>query len=151
MTFLLFSCQNQGETREEKIESDFKNQDAAEPILIALEEHNSNHGRYPDNLNDLIPIFLSEVPKTINGKEFEYSLDKVDRYMFCFNRYEPNLSGCCYYRYLETWDCTPGHTENNTFEILFTLASLLTIILLVVYVAVLGVRSLTSKPKSPIQ
>ncbi len=81
----------------------------ASEILTALESYQRDHGRFPNELGDLAPTYLEEVPKTAGRQDFTYTPDVTDGYHLCFDY--PSRSTCCYIQRLAAWDCSPGSPE----------------------------------------
>lgn len=86
-------------------------QTQASDILLALENYQRDHGRFPNELDDLAPTYLEEVPKTTGRQDFAYTLDVADGYHLCFAY--PSRSTCCYIQRLAAWDCSPGSPETK--------------------------------------
>ena len=83
-------------------------------IIQKIEAFYSEHGKYPDSLEDLIPKYLDEVPVTINGDPFRYQLNQVNIYILSFKVVRHDLpTSCGYLRNIETWDCSHGVESNN--------------------------------------
>ena len=84
------------------------NQELAEPILLAIERYEEEHGYLPEGLSSLLPTYLSAIPKTVKGQDFRYELHDIDRYYLCFDVLTKPSVGCCYYGSLDFWDCSMG-------------------------------------------
>jgi hypothetical protein len=84
------------------------NEGLAEPILMAIERYDEEHGHPPEELSSLLPAYLSAIPKTVGGQDFRYELNDIDRYYLCFDVLSKPSVGCCYYGRLDFWDCSMG-------------------------------------------
>lgn len=82
------------------------NEELADPILIAIERYEEDHGYRPEELSSLLPAYLSAIPITVGGQDFRYELDDIDRYYLCFDVLGKPSVGCCYGSRLEFWDCS---------------------------------------------
>lgn len=92
----------------------------AETIIIAIDQYQLDHGEFPDSLDLLVPDYLTGIPGTIRGGDFEYypfhDSDRGDDYELCF--YDDTTRstdyGCCYMWWFDNppnydgWDCTQG-------------------------------------------
>jgi len=56
-----------------KRERDRARRAAASELLVALEAYHSEVGRYPENLEELVPSFISGMPGGADGHEIGYS------------------------------------------------------------------------------
>ncbi len=82
----------------------------AHQILVALEAYEADRGGYPKRLELLLPTYLSSIPPTSSGSEFEYERDdRYDEgYYLCFDTTGYIDNRCCFHRRLCIWDCSPG-------------------------------------------
>ena len=73
-------------------------------IIPAVQNYFSDHGKMPDNLQQLVPQYLPVVPKTKEGKEYSYSPGKGPQdFRMQFRNKE--LLGQCYNDYgTNKWD-----------------------------------------------
>lgn len=78
----------------------------AEPILVAIDRYDDEHGHLPQQMESLLPTYLPAIPKTVAGQEFRYELHHIDGYYLCFDVVSKPSVGCCYYHRLEFWDCS---------------------------------------------
>ncbi len=102
LLFGVSGCQND-------VNDNRDNQVVAQPIIIALNEYQQqNNDEYPQDLNDLVPDYLTALPKTIRGEEFQYYPDENEGYYLCFGIGTKGKYGCCYNQRLASWDCTNG-------------------------------------------
>jgi hypothetical protein len=68
--------------------------------------------RYPERLDELIPLYLEEIPITITGQEYEDIVTEEFDYMLVFNvSRNGNVWFCGYLRDMELWDF--GRTNNH--------------------------------------
>jgi hypothetical protein len=66
------------------IERSRNNQELAKPIIQAIDQNISDEGKYPTDLENLIPTYLLEMPAMDNGKSFDYFSDTIDGYENCY-------------------------------------------------------------------
>lgn len=78
-------------------------------IVRALGQYHQDFGRFPKQLSDLEPSYLTAVPLTSADEEFTYDLNDLAGYRLCFTykRSLANQSLCCYNHYHEFWECAP--------------------------------------------
>ena len=84
------------------------NKKIAEQIINALANYSQDNRRFPSQLADLVPHYLSNIPVTAEGAEFFYKSDMVVEYYLCFENSFEKIPGCCYIPQHELWDCTRG-------------------------------------------
>jgi hypothetical protein len=82
------------------------NQERGNKIVQAINDYQREQGQFPKQLDLLVPNYLSEIPKTISGYDFEYGLDDLDGYYLGFDIQRGN--GCGYAPRFQVWDCTGG-------------------------------------------
>ena len=85
-------------------------QEIAVSIIDSLSKYEQDNNHFPEGLEDLVPLYISEIPKTIRGTSFNYRLDNFVGYYLCFGnsakkRFEE--FGCCYNPEFH-WECIPG-------------------------------------------
>jgi len=90
-----------------------ENQAIGNFIIAALDDYQEqNNGEYPSSLDDLVPNYLTSLPETVRGEEFEYFPDKLEGYYLCFGPWSNDKYGCCYNKWFDSqfdsWDCTDG-------------------------------------------
>jgi hypothetical protein len=82
-----------------------ENEKIGEQIINALYTYKQAHGVFPNTLNDLVPDYLDEIPKTKGGHDFSYGIDpygdfglvfKVDARHYCGTD-NHNSWECSYY------------------------------------------------------
>ena len=98
-------------SRDEKNDIMKANQKQASGIIEAIAIYEQDYGQLPERLDVLVPKYLSEIPKTTMGQDFDYSLNDLDGYYLCFYSARTENWGCCYYHRLERWDCSYGYGE----------------------------------------
>jgi hypothetical protein len=76
------------------------NQARGNEIVQALNEYKQTSGQFPETLNALTPSYLSKIPKTVEGDDFEYELLTGGRPFF-LGFYVDGKPACI-------WDCTQG-------------------------------------------
>lgn len=80
-------------------------------IVRAIEVYNLDQGHYPPTLDDLVPVYLSEIPLTTTGQQYFYRpFDSTDPlapeiYWLAFRVAEQQNVTCTYLRRLGYWDC----------------------------------------------
>lgn len=80
-------------------------------IVEAIERYYKETSQYPNNLDELIPIYLGELPLTITGQQFGYRLVEPQIYYLSFllGRREGRFA-CTYMGDLKEWECSgTGH------------------------------------------
>lgn len=81
-----------------------------EQIVQALEAYHAANGRYPGQLQDLVPSYIVEVPATMAEKEYEFRLSQSDIFCLSFpvtmNAHVGSGTICTYIKRLEVWDCS---------------------------------------------
>jgi len=105
---MLFGCNDVAEDKKLDIERSHQNQGNAENIISALDHFFIDNYHYPKDLDELVPTYLQELPKTYNGKNFGYYTSIQDGYGVC---YALDTVACCYRQNISFWDCSPiiGH------------------------------------------
>jgi hypothetical protein len=94
------------------IEEENSGIERSEKIIDALDDYYHTEGHYPERLNELIPLYLEEIPETITGQEYEYILTEEFDYILMFNvSRRGEVWFCGYLRDMELWDC--GRTNNH--------------------------------------
>jgi hypothetical protein len=80
-------------------------------IVVAIEKYYKGTNQYPDNLGELVPVYLNEIPLTITGEQFEYRLVEPQFYYLSFLlRRQAERFACTYMGDLRTWECRgTGH------------------------------------------
>jgi hypothetical protein len=79
------------------------NQQRGREIAGAIEAYEEAHGRLPDRLEALAPTYLAEIPKTVKGQDFDYTLSEEAGYHLSFE-VEENLK-CNFDPHFEMWEC----------------------------------------------
>jgi len=74
-----------------------------EPVIIALNKYHETHGDYPIALETLIPDYLGQVPKEVNGYPIEYTKTESG-YSLQFSYEGPGMNYCTYTPEKQ-WDC----------------------------------------------
>jgi hypothetical protein len=77
---------------------------AATVVLRTLENYRGERGHYPEDLADLVPKYLSKLPRLSNGVPFEYER-LGSSYELTFNYTNP-LPVHCTFRPDGKWSCT---------------------------------------------
>lgn len=82
-----------------------RQQSIQEMLLVVdiVEKYHNDYGFYPESINDLIPVYLAELPFTNEGFEITYSLHEKYIYEVSFwpatNRY------CSFVKRDDHWEC----------------------------------------------
>ena len=95
-------------TRERWREEVLANQEKADEIIRALTEYEQQMGRLPRDLEDLVPTYLSAIPETVAGDNYEYDPRQIPGYVLCFDVATYPHRGCCFHEYMCIWDCSGG-------------------------------------------
>jgi len=77
-------------------------------IVPAIEGFHADLGEFPPELDALTPEDLAHVPRTIEGRDFDYFLDSMEGYYLCFDVPSAANVSCCYLQRLQLWDCSGG-------------------------------------------
>jgi len=76
-------------------------------ILSAIENFYQDNKHYPDQLEDLVPFYLEEIPITDTGQPFIYR-QTPDIYVLLFHLTTKNGVSCAYTKRLSDWECSQG-------------------------------------------
>ncbi len=82
------------------------NQERGNKIVKVLEDYNRDYGQFPENLELLVPAYLSEIPRTVTNNEFIYGVGGLDGYYFGFDVTTRPTLGCGYSYRREKWECS---------------------------------------------
>lgn len=77
----------------------------SEPIIAALEQYKTDHGSYPEKLDQLAPDYLPAPPTAPEGLDYSYSSDG-STYSFSFHYRGPGLNTCTYKSEVKEWNCS---------------------------------------------
>lgn len=77
---------------------------ASEPVIAALDEFKAANGIYPESLAELVPDYLSAVPRKNNVLDFSYR-KSAESYEFSFHYVGPGMNTCTYTPE-EGWHCS---------------------------------------------
>ncbi len=100
LALLLAGCEKPGEGA--KAEAGYT---AARPIIASLNTYHQDVGRYPEQLESLVPVYLTEVPKGPDGQPFEYKwVAPGADYSLTFRYAGPGMNVCTYTPETE-WKC----------------------------------------------
>ena len=83
-------------------------QTRAQPLLAALEQYKINNGSYPSDLQALIPVYLSEIPRPAPRWEYTFEVTgNGDGFVLSFEAGR-NFDGdyCEYYSETQVWRCS---------------------------------------------
>lgn len=78
------------------------------PIIKALEGYYAKNGHYPEELEDLIPHFLSDIPSTRTGQTYFYNKLDLEGYILVFSLTTRKGEGCGYRPNEKVWECSYG-------------------------------------------
>ena len=84
------------------------NQNRAGEIIQAISNYTQEYDQFPGQLDDLQPTYISKIPKTTRGENFNYRFFIADYYELCFEATSKRNYGCCYSSYFEDWECSFG-------------------------------------------
>jgi hypothetical protein len=79
----------------------------SEPVIAALEQYKADNGLYPETLAELVPAYLSAVPKKDNDLDFSYSATG-ESFKFSFHYIGPGMNTCTYTPEKQ-WRCSGAH------------------------------------------
>ena len=88
-----------------------QDQEQGDLIAAAIHQYDQDKGAKPQDLEDLVPEYLSNIPTPKSGGSFVYSPSPTEGYSLCFPVRSPQIRGqtrCCYHQRLQVWDCTAG-------------------------------------------
>jgi hypothetical protein len=80
-------------------------------IVQAIEVYHTAKGEYPPSLNELMPVYLNDLPITSTGQAYFYRLFDTgsplasDVYWVSFRAINQDHVACTYFRMLDYWDC----------------------------------------------
>jgi hypothetical protein len=80
-------------------------------IISAIEQYHEITGNYPNELSDLVPQYLEEIPFTLTGQEYQYVLYKPDFGNGPYVLYFYGVTGhwaCGYSPKYDEWECGSG-------------------------------------------
>lgn len=90
-----------------------RSKEIGDGIIEAIENYYVDKGLYPSTLGDLVPMYLSKIPKTITGHDFAFILHRPDYFTlkFPFTRRSNNkVQYTCGYsagpNIIGEWECT---------------------------------------------
>lgn len=88
--FMLAGCEKPGEG--ERAERGYQ---VCQPIIDALTSYHADSGAYPENLNALMPDYLTDIPQEVNGYPIEYTKTTTS-YRLRFSYERPGMNHCDY-------------------------------------------------------
>jgi len=79
------------------------------PVLTAIEDYHREKAVYPEDLADLVPVFIEKIPISANedGPKFPEYERTGDTFQFSFQYFGPGINVCRYSPGTE-WSCD-GH------------------------------------------
>lgn len=82
-------------------------------IVDALEAYYQDNAAYPETLDELMPVYLNQLPSTIDGNSFSYNKNETSIYYVGYRLTrtggENIIFACGYTRVNEVWECSAGH------------------------------------------
>jgi len=84
-------------------------QEQGNNIIDSLENYYREKGSYPENLEELTPIYLEEIPTTSTDQSFYYKKHEVETYILSFPLVTKNGVVCGFSRRTSQWECSLGH------------------------------------------
>lgn len=83
-------------------------QEQAGELLIALRQYKNDTGQYPFDLNQLVPTYLSALPRPAWRSSYEYELQADGKEFTLSFEVGRNMDGdyCKYYSQTQVWQCT---------------------------------------------
>jgi hypothetical protein len=88
------------------IEVESINKERAEIIISALYEYEGEHNSFPNELSDLVPDYLEEIPTTTGGQTYFYLTNSTDGFFLAFDM--NSHYGCGYTDKFKEWECSSG-------------------------------------------
>lgn len=82
------------------------NRRQADLIIDAIYEYEDIFGKFPNELDDLIPSYLDSIPTPKGGYDFFYNTNSVDGFILVY-QIGPNY-GCGYSDDVKDWECGYG-------------------------------------------
>lgn len=86
-------------------ENESRNIELGNNIVVALYEYQQIHSQFPEQLKDLTPDYLGEIPKTSGGRDFFYRIDKFHGFLLVF---QIDSRFGCGIDELTEWECSYG-------------------------------------------
>ncbi len=85
-------------------------------IVSAIEKHYRDTNRYPDKLDELVPIYMNKIPLTLTGQEYEYKFLGPDSvwgqpYILLFRVQTKKNTNCSYVQRFVEWECNFSFTH----------------------------------------
>ena len=90
---------------DDQIES---NKERASQIIQAIDAYAQEHGQFPEQLDVLVPEYITEIPKTVQDWDFSYRVLMSGHYELGFDLASIPDKGCGYASKYEEWECSPG-------------------------------------------
>jgi len=99
VSVMLLSCSK-------ALDAEAVNKRRAENIISALYEYEQEYTSFPNQLIDLVPVYIDAIPTTVEGEDFFYSIDSVNGFNLSF-MVKSNF-GCGYSDQSQQWECGYG-------------------------------------------
>jgi hypothetical protein len=87
-------------------------QERASVLIKALEQYKEDFGKYPSNLTQLIPEYLSSIPRPAWRYEYDYTAYRIgspsnplENYEIVFRLRGNADDWCCYGSEMKEWEC----------------------------------------------
>lgn len=82
-------------------------QEHAGELLIALEQYEQDNGKFPTSVEDLVPAYLSAIPRPARRYKYTYDVcSDSTGYILYFRLAGSNDEWCGYSSGTEEWKCT---------------------------------------------
>ncbi|WP_420629195.1 hypothetical protein [Candidatus Leptofilum sp.] len=95
---ILSSCRSSGSEVQE-------NKQRGDTIIQAITAYEQDHDQLPGQLDDLVPIYLADIPKTVSDDDFLYGVNGIDGFLLSFDLQSRDRSYCSYIYRFQSWDC----------------------------------------------
>jgi len=84
------------------------NKERGNQIIQAIDAYTQEHGQFPARLDDLVPVYIPEIPKTVGGEDFVYHVWYSEYYEVGFVLVSNRNRGCGYSSRYKDWECGFG-------------------------------------------
>ena len=109
---LIFSGCDSDQFSEKMIPNVIATMDDGQKIIRALEEYKTSNGKYPEQLDSLIPTYIKAIPKTQTpDKNFSYYTGETNSYSLHFSLYS---SGLIFPRAATWFEHRPNYVHENS-------------------------------------
>jgi len=102
-------------TRKARSEEIEYNKKVSAKIISALENYRYDKNNYPNQLLELVPSYIIDLPQTMNKEDFIYEIDGKSYALVFEIKNSLNSHGkyCTYIERLKFWDCDYGSGDTK--------------------------------------